>query len=227
MRFDEPRHSTFTVRLDCHYLLYAPESITSSTLLVAALHGYGQTPEVMLRLAGNMLGQKHVIASVQAPHPFYLSQGSSQVGYCWITNRHSESSIRLHHEMLRHVFSEVGRECAIPPERRMLLGFSQPVGLNYRFAATHPSEVRGVIGVCGGIPKNWDDGPYRRTQAALLHIARKEDEFYKPEVTERYADRLRLRADDVEFHLLEGGHRFPSKAGPIVEPWIARVFGEQ
>ena len=29
---------------------------------------------------------------------------------------------------------------------------------------------------------------------------------------------------DVEFHLMEGGHRFPSKAGPLVERWIARVF---
>jgi hypothetical protein len=51
-----------------------------------------------------------------------------------------------------------------------------------------------------------------------------EDEFDQPDVTELYPQRLRLRADDVEFHLLEGGHRFPSKAGPLVERWIARVF---
>jgi predicted esterase len=106
----------------------------------------------------------------------------------------------------------------------MLVGFSQPVGLNYRFAATHTDAVRGVIGICGGIPTNWEDGPYRQTQAALLHISRREDEFYKAEVTEGYASRLRLHARDVEFHMLEGGHRFPSKAGPLVEQWIARVF---
>jgi len=29
----------------------------------------------------------------------------------------------------------------------------------------------------------------------------------------------------VEFHLLEGLHRFPSKAGAVVRPWIERVFG--
>jgi predicted esterase len=106
----------------------------------------------------------------------------------------------------------------------MLLGFSQPVGLNYRFAATHPAAVRGVIGICGGLPGNWEEGPYQRTRAALLHIARREDQFYKPDATGHYAERLRLRADDVEFHMLEGGHRFPSKAGPLVEQWIARVF---
>lgn len=224
MPFDSARHSTFSARLDCHYLLYSPETPPSGALLVAALHGFGQTPEIMLRLTGNMLGTKHVIAAVEAPNRFYLDQGTNQVGCCWITHRHAESSIRLHHEMLLHVLGEAGREYGIPPERRLLIGFSQPVGLNYRFAATHPAAVRGVIGICGGLPKNWEDGPYRKTNAALLHIARREDEFYRPEVTGRYAERLRQRADDVEFHMLEGGHRFPSQAGPLVERWIARVF---
>ncbi len=69
-------------------------------------------------------------------------------------------------------------------------------------------------------------GPYRKVSAALLHVARSEDEFYGPAVTEKYAERLRLRANDVEFHLLDGGHRFPSKAGSIVKPWIQRTFAQ-
>ena len=224
MTLDAPRHCTFTARLDCHYLLYAPESISSDAVLAVALHGFGQNPEVMLRLTGKLLDPRHVIAALAGPYQFYLASNRSDVGYCWVTHQHSASSVRLHHDMLLHVLNEAGREFAIPPERRMLIGFSQPVGMNYRFAATHPDAVRGVIGICGGIPSNWEQGPYQKCSAALLHIARREDEFYKPEVTEKYADRLRLRADDVEFHLLEGGHRFPSKAGPLVEQWIARVF---
>jgi len=74
------------------------------------------------------------------------------------------------------------------------------------------------------MPKNWEDGEYGKVSAALMHIARREDEIFPPDVTAKYADRLRLRADDVEFHLLDGGHKFPSKAGPIVERWIERVF---
>jgi predicted esterase len=224
MHFDAPQHCSFTACLDCHYLLHAPEAVTDETLLVVALHGFGQTPETMLGLTGTMLGPQRVIAAVQGPNQFYVSQATDQVGYCWVTHRHAESSIRLHHEMLLHVLNDAGRQYGIPPQRRMLVGFSQPVGLNYRFAATHPDAVRGVIGICGGLPKNWEEGPYRKVGAALLHIARREDEFYKPEVTERYAERLRLRADDVEFHMLEGGHRFPSKAGPLVEQWISRVI---
>jgi predicted esterase len=219
-----PERRTFTARLDCHYLLDAPAEVAPGALLAVTLHGFGQNPETMLRLTRLLLGPRHVIASVQGPNQFYPSRGSDDVGYCWITHQHAAASIRLHHEMILHVLDESARACQIPPARRLLIGFSQPVGLNYRFAATHPEAVRGVIGVCGGLPGNWEQGQYQRVTAALLHIARREDEFYKPEVTTLYAQRLRLRAADVEFHLLEGGHRFPSKAGPLVERWLARVF---
>ena len=224
MSTESVEHRTFSARLDCHYLLYRPDTIEDSSLLVATLHGFGSNPEVMLRLTQTLLGPRHVIASIQAPSQFFLAQNSNEVGYCWATQKHSDSSVRLHHDMLRWVLDETARSSGVRAERRLLVGFSQPVGMNYRFAATHPEEVRGVIGICGGVPKNWEDGPYKRVSAPLLHIARTEDEFYKPEVTTRYQERLRLRADDVEFHMLEGGHRFPSKAGPIVEKWIGRVF---
>ncbi len=166
-----------------------------------------------------------MIASMQAPSQFFPSNTpDGVVGYCWGSPAHPQASVRLHHEMLLHVAREVGGRFGIGAERRLLVGFSQPVGMNYRFAATHPDEVRGVIGICGGMPKNWDDGEYRKVSAALMHIARREDEIFPPDVTAKYAARLRLRADDVEFHLLDGGHKFPSKAGPIVESWIERVF---
>ncbi len=217
-------HRTFSVRMDCHYLVRAPQEVTASTLLVTTLHGFGQNPEVMLQLTESLLGSKHLIAALQAPSQFYLAQQSNEVGYCWATHKHSDSSVRMHHEMLLYVFEAVEREWSIPAARRLLVGFSQPVGMNYRFAATYPEAVRGVMGLCGGVPKNWEEGPYQKVSAALLHIARREDEFYPPSVTEHYGGRLRRRADDVEFHMLEGGHRFPSKAGPVVEKWIGRLW---
>jgi predicted esterase len=224
MSSESVERRTFSARLDCHYLLRPSAEVDESTLLVAALHGFGSNPEVMLRLTEGLLGPRPVFASVQAPSQFFLSQHASEVGYCWATQKHSDESVRLHHEMLLHVLDEAGRKYGIPPSRRLLAGFSQPVGMNYRFAATHPEAVRGVIGICGGVPKNWEDGPYRQVSAALLHIARSEDEFYPLAVTEKYAERLRLRAKDVEFHMMEGAHRFPSKAGPLLEKWIERVF---
>lgn len=212
---------SFDARLECHYLLQSPSTITEQTLLVLALHGYSSNPQVMLRLTRALLGPGPVIASIQAPSEFYPSNApDSEVGYSWATKAHIQSAVRLHHEMLLQVIDET----EIPAERRILIGFSQPVGLNYRFAANHASAVRGVIGVCGGIPKDWETGEYGDVSAALLHIARREDEIFPPAVTEKFPDRLRVHADDVEFHMLEGGHRFPSKAGSLVEQWLQRIL---
>jgi dienelactone hydrolase len=58
----------------------------------------------------------------------------------------------------------------------------------------------------------------------VLHIARDQDEYYPAARTEQYARRLRLRCDDVEFQLLPGGHRFPSRAGKVWEGWLDRVL---
>ena len=225
MPIETPEHRTFSAQLDCHYLLAKPDVVDERTLLVTTLHGYGMNAGTMLRLTASWFPEQ-LIAAVQGPSSFFLSAGTpaSEVGFSWVTRDHAASWIRLHHEMLLRVMDEVGQQYRIPPERRLLVGFSQPVGLNYRFAATHPDAVRGVIGICGGMPGNWEQGPYRKVSAALLHIARREDEFYAPGVTEQFPNRLRLRADDVEFHMLDGGHRFPSKAKPIVDSWIERVF---
>lgn len=217
-------HRTFSARLDCHYLLRLPETIDSGTLLVVALHGFGQSAEIMLPLTEKMFGDRHAIAALQGPNQFFRESKTMEVGYGWNTNRHAAASIRLHHDMVQYVLNEAGREYGIPPERRILVGFSQPVSLNYRFVATFPGEVRGVVGICGGLPGDWETGLYQPVTAAALHIARREDEWYPPAVTEQYPARLRLRVMDLEFHLLEGGHHFPSKGDVIAESWLGRIL---
>jgi predicted esterase len=221
---DTVRHCTFAARLDCHYLVRAPDDVDSQTAFVATLHGFGQTPEDMLRLTCRMFGDRHVVAAIQGPYPFFLDEKAQQVGYGWITNRHAAGSIRLHHDMVMHVLNEAGREYGIPPDRRILVGFSQPVSLNYRLAATFPEAARGVAAFCGGLPGDWENGEYQAVKAAVLHVAGREDEYYPPAVTEHYPRRLRLRVVDLEFHLLDGGHRMPSKAGAIVEGWLRRIL---
>jgi len=214
----------FSVPLNCHYLLLKPAAIDSHTALVLTLHGFGANPESMLQLTARLFDGQPVIASLQGPNQFFLGTDRREVGYGWITSRRPAESVRLHHEMVLHVAAEAGREFGIAPGRRLLVGFSQSVGLNYRFAATHPDAIRGVIGLCGGLPGDWDEGPYEPVTAAVLHIARSGDQFYPPTVTERYAERLRRRAADVEFHLIDGGHQMPSRGGRIVEPWLARIL---
>ncbi len=215
---------TFSTRLDCHYLLRAPDLVDERTPLVVTLHGFGGSPGAMLHLTARLFDTPPVIAALQGPNQFFLGMRNAEVGYGWITSRNPAESIRLHRDMVSHVLNEVGREFGIPPERRLLAGFSQAVALNYRLAATCPDVVRGVIAICGGMPGDWEEGDYQTVTAAVLHIARRQDDYYPPSVTEGYAERLRRRAGDVEFHLIDGGHRMPSAGGGLVGPWLQRVL---
>ncbi len=162
---------TFPATIDCRYLLAAPSAPSAESALIVTLHGFSANPKSMLRLTRILFGDSHWIAALQGPNQFFLGPGRPEVGYGWITNQNPAPSIRLHHEMVRRVLHDVSAEHEIPPNRRILTGFSQPVGLNYRFAATCPGEIRGVVAICGGLPGNWDDGPYGNVTAAVLHIA--------------------------------------------------------
>src|SRR5437016_2888658 len=118
MATDTVERFSFEARLECHYLLQAPEQVDERTLLVLALHGYGSNPEVMLRLTKTMLGTGHAIASIQAPSQFYPANApESTVGYCWTSHVHAQAGVRLHHEMVRHVAREAGARLGIGAER--------------------------------------------------------------------------------------------------------------
>jgi predicted esterase len=214
----------FLVPVECYFILQIPKQ--PPDLMFLALHGYGMTARTMLDLSKILLGSGRLIASLQAPFAFYLQQNQpkSPVGYNWGTRDHGTANIQLHHNMIRLVRRQLEDRFGIPAKRTILLGFSQPVGFNYRFAATHPDEIGGVIGICGGVPKDWESGNYLNVSCPLLHIARKEDEFFPESVTSDYKRKLSTRANDVEFHLLPGGHKFPSQGGPIVQSWLQRVM---
>ncbi|HMD50163.1 MAG TPA: hypothetical protein VKG79_13735 [Bryobacteraceae bacterium] len=236
MPTNEIERHEFETPLTCRYLVDVPQDLAARPLLALALHGYSANPGDMLRLARIALGDGPIVAALQAPNQHYTSSSSlpgsglpdatSVPGYNWGISAHWESAVRMHHAMLLQVLENLKKRFAAGSERSLLIGFSQPVGLNYRFVATHPEQVRGVIGVCGGVPRDWEDAKYKEVPAALLHISRDEDPYYPAATANTFAGRLRRRARDVEFHMLPGPHRFPSKAAAIVRPWVKRVFGE-
>jgi len=215
----------FETPLRCRYLLDVPDD-AAHPLLVLALHGYGSNPEAMLRLTVPLVGPGNIVAAIQAPFQHYLGDkpGSAEIGYNWGVRIHHEDAINLHHAMLRAVLNDLRARFDIPAQRCALTGFSQPVGLNYRFVGTHPGEVGGVIALCGGVPRDWEEDKYQRVTTPILHISRNQDEYFPVDTVLKFEDRLRVHAADVEFHLMPGAHRFPSKASAIVQPWLNRVF---
>jgi predicted esterase len=223
------RHSA-AVHLEAEYLLHLPSLVEERTLLALTLHGYGSNPEAMLRLSAMALGEDAIIASLRAPNQHYISSGplgtpapGSEIGYNWGTTRHAALNIKLHHEMVQTISAELRGRFGIPAQHVILMGFSQPVGLNYRFIGTYPDQAGGVIAMCGGVPKDWEEDKYSRVEAPILHIARSEDEFFPEALARGFPDRLRVHAANVEFHMLPGKHRFPSKAGTLIGEFTERI----
>lgn len=219
---------SFGVEIQCRYLLQVPPEVSHDAVLILALHGYGSNPEDMLRLTAAAVGRNHIIASLQAPNQHYLEKGAPGVhpaaAYNWGVRYHWEESVRVHHEMLTKVLLSLRHRFNLRPIQTLLMGFSQPVGLNYRFAGTYPDQLGGIVGICGGVPRDWDSDKYLSVTVPILHISRDEDEFYPKNVAEEFPERLRRHASNVEFHMLPGKHRFPSKAGPLIRNWMDRVY---
>ena len=221
------RHSA-SVHLEAEYLLHVPPEADDGALLVLTLHGYGSNPEEMLRLTQMALGAGPIIASLRGPNQHYLGGRPGpgrETGYNWGTVAHSERNIQLHHEIVRTIGAKLRAEFGIPERHVILMGFSQPVGLNYRFIGTYPEAAGGVIAICGGVPKDWEEDKYGRVDTPILHIARSEDEFFSEAVARGFPERLRAHASNVEFHMLPGEHRFPSKAAGMIREFAGKIRG--
>ena len=221
------REHSYEIRKQCRYLTQSPASLRSKPILIVALHGYGQNPEDMLRLTRLVVGKDKTIASVAGPNEHFLepNPSTSAVGYNWGTRNHWAQAVLTHHSMLNTVLPTLHTELDIPPERTLLLGYSQSVGLNYRFVGTYPGAVGAIVGICGGVPKDWEEPDrYQSVTTPILHIARDQDEFFPAEVTAGFKKKLEVHATNVTFQMMEGPHRFPSKAAEVILPWIERVL---
>jgi predicted esterase len=109
-----------------------------------------------------------------------------------------------------------------------LMGFSQACALNYRLAFTRPGLLRGAIGVCGGIPGDFDDPKYVEVPASVLHIAALDDQYYAPERARAFQPALERLSRDVTFREYPGPHVFPRDAIPFIREWILdRVGGRR
>ena len=194
--------------------------------LLVALHGYGSNKAWMMREARLLAPAGFAVAAVQGPHQHLKEpkepNGPLRYGFGWLTNFRPEESVALHHTALLGLVSSLVEEGAADARRVFLFGFSQSCALNYRFAFTHPKVLRGVVGVCGGLPGDWETGElYSETDAAVLHVAGTRDEFYGPARVADYAERLRRRARDVEFKTYDAGHELAPSMRDAVRAWLA------
>lgn len=211
-------------RIKLYYDVYVPGDAQKDRPLLICLHGYEGNKESMMAKARAINSRDFVIASVQAPNSFFVRNGEDaskpRIGFGWMMQYKAEETIRLHHHTVSSIIQAARVEYDIDLSRIFLLAFSQSVSLNYRFAFTHPDVVRGVIGVCGGIPGDWDQDKYHPSRTDALIIAGQQDEFYQIERAKTFKQAIARRARTVDFYSFPVGHTFPNEALPLINGWL-------
>ncbi len=153
------------------YDLSLPEKTEGAPLLIA-VHGYGAHKRYMMREAKLVAPANFAVASIQAPHQHFRQTGDGyRVGFGWLTDFRPEESVELHQKFLLDLIEKLSTENGIDRQRIYLYGFSQACSLNFKFAFTHPNVLRGVIGVCGGIPGDLDTNTITNPSMPKLSIS--------------------------------------------------------
>jgi len=216
-------------RINLYYDL-RPGAISPAPLLIA-LHGYGANKRQMMREAQLMAPERFAIASLQGFHQHIKEPRETgsplRFGFGWLTNFRSEESVAIHHRALLDLIDRLSDEGVADPSRVFLVGFSQSCALNYRFAFTHPDHLRGVIGICGGLPGDWEtSSTYSRAEIDVLHLAGTRDEFYPPERVRDYEHQLKKRARSVQFRSYDATHEIVPEMRRDVVQWLTQTVDE-
>ena len=216
-------------RINLYYDL-RPGNSSPAPLLIA-LHGYGANKRYMMREAELMAPEGFAIASLQGFHQHMREprepRGPMRFGFGWLTNFRTEESVALHHRALIDLIETLSDEGFADPKRVFLLGFSQSCALNYRFAFTHTDRLRGVVGICGGIPGDWETSQtYREAEIDVLHLTGTRDEFYTPERVRDYERQLKTRARSVVLKSYDATHEIIPEMRSDVVQWLTKTIDE-
>jgi len=212
-----------TAEINLYYDLFVPETAGPSAPLLIAVHGYGAHKRYMMREARLIAPDDFVIASVQGPHQHFRRKDDGyRVGFGWLTDHRPEENVRIHHDFLLNIIDRLAADELIDRRRIFLYGFSQACALNFRFAFTHAEVLRGVIGVCGGIPGDIETNRnYRPFEADTLYLYGDDDEFYSEEKFREFDDKLRERLPNYESIRYRAKHEITDEMRSDMKVWLS------
>jgi phospholipase/carboxylesterase len=219
----QPTERFLTAQIKLYYDVVAAPSPRAPLLI--ALHGYGASKWHGMREAKLTAPDGFALAALQGPHQHLrepkVPGGPLRYGFGWLSNYRPEESVAIHHRALIEIIDALVEEEVADRRQIFLLGFSQSCALNYRFAFTHPNLLRGVIGIAGGIPGDWEtSADYQQTPASVFHLAGARDEYYPPARVENYGAQLRQRGTDVEFRSYDAGHEVSTAMRDDIKEWL-------
>jgi len=211
-----------TAEIKLYYDLFAPENLEKPAPLLLAVHGYGAHKRYMMREARLIAPETFVIASIQAPFQHYRQTDDGfKVGFGWLTDYKSDESILVHHNFALRLIEKLAKDELIDEKQIYLFGFSQACALNFRFALTNPELVRGVIGVCGGIPSDLDTNPiYQKLNAEVLYLYGDTDEFYPLEKFQNFEKKLNGILPNFQSKCYKAKHEITDEMRKDMRAWL-------
>ena len=211
-----------TAEIKLYYDLFIPENAPRNVPLLLAVHGYGAHKRYMMREAQAVAPDGFVIASIQAPNQhFRPTDNGYKIGFGWLTDYKSAESVALHHNFVLEIIEKLAAEQIIDAGQVYLFGFSQACALNFRFAFTFPESMRGVVGVCGGIPGDLETNErYRPTNAETFYLYNDDDEFYPLEKYESFAAKLAAFLPHFESKLYASKHEIIQPMRDDIKSWL-------
>lgn len=213
---------SITTEINLYYDFYEPEKAEKSLPLLIAVHGYGAHKRYMMREAQMIGDNEFAIISLQAPHQhFRQTDKGYKVGFGWLTDHKPDESVALHRKFILDVIEKLSNDEAIDERRIFLFGFSQACALNFRFAFTQPEILRGVLGVCGGIPSDLETNDiYRPTNADVFYLYSRQDEFYPLEKFESFDEKLRNFLPNYQSQSYEAKHEITDEMRDDMKNWL-------
>ena len=167
--------------------------------------------------------ENFAIVSLQAPHQHFRPEnGTYKIGFGWLTDYKPEQWVALHHKFVLDVIEKLSSEQIIDEKNIYLYGFSQACALNFRFAFTYPKVLRGILGVCGGIPGDLDTNKiYLPTNADVFYLYSTNDEFYPLEKFKGFAEKLGNYLPKFQFKSYEAKHEITDEMREDLKNWLS------
>lgn len=217
---------SLTAEIKLYYDLSLPETTEKPFPLLIAVHGYGGNKRAMMREARALAPENFAIASLQGFHQHWRESESRKdnmpkVGFAWLTNYKSEESVAVHQKALQDLVDDLIDRKVADKHNIFLLGFSQACALNFRFAFTRINVFRGVIGISGGIPGDWETNViYEKTNAAVFYLYGDNDEFYPLEKLDENAEKLKTRTDNFQSKNYRAKHEITEEMQNDIKTWL-------
>jgi len=169
------------------------------------LHGRGKTPEEKIDLAarfGNIEGIRWVVPEAETP-------GSWYPGRFWDPRELNEPYLDEAVERCHEAVLEASEDGRLPPERLVIVGFSQGASLALEYALRHPGSVGSMIVLTGGLMgvpgSDWKSTAPRSLAGLRMLITGSDVDDWIPEASTHEAARLfRELGADVQLRIYHG-----------------------